>query len=105
MPNIVGSRITSAALTPEARDARIAVMKEAAILINKIYGAALSRGESGRANTWAVAPDDDYDSTMAKLVGAKAYASELAGRTKGGTVPIAAGPKRKKYNQATGEFD
>ena len=106
IPNSIGSRITSAALSPAERDARVAVMRDAAVLINKIYGAALSRNEAARANTWAPAPDDDYDSTMAKLIGAKAYASELAGRTKGAAAAsTTAGPKRLKFNPATGVLE
>ena len=102
----IGSRIVSSSLTPEQQQTRVNVLRDAAVLINAIYGAALSRGEAGRANTWAVSPEDDYDTVMAKVKGAKEYAENIAKR-EGKVTPAAApgAPKRKKYNQATGEFD
>ena len=82
LPNALGSRITAASLTPEQLQTRNRVMREAAVLIHQIYGAALSRGEEARANTWAVSPTDDFDMTMSKLTSARAYATDLGTREK-----------------------
>lgn len=105
LPNFIGSRITSKALTPEQRQARADVMRQAAQEIHALYGAALSRGEAGRANSFAPNPNDDYDSVMDKLKSAQNYAKSIS-KSSGIVKPTGdATTTRRKYNQATGEFE
>ena len=84
LPNIIGSRLMSKALTPDQQKARVKVQTQAAKVIHDVYGAALSRNEAFRAEGWAPDPRDDYESTMRKLQGAKEYSQMLAGE-KGGS--------------------
>ena len=105
LPNFIGSRITSKALTPEQRQARADVMRQAAQEIHALYGAALSRGEAGRANSFAPNPNDDYESVMSKLKSAQNYAKSIS-KSSGIVKPTGdATTTRRKYNQATGEFE
>lgn len=77
LPNVIGSRVTSSALSEREQIARAKVMTEGAKAIHDIYGAALSRGEASRADSWAPNPNDDYDSIVRKMKAAKEYAKTL----------------------------
>jgi hypothetical protein len=84
LPNSISSRILDKALTPEQRQARTAVAQEAAQAINEIYGAALSAGESARADQWAYKATDSFETTMTKLKQARAWAASNADKYGGG---------------------
>lgn len=84
MPNAIGSRIINKNLTPEQRQARTAVAQEAAQAINQIYGAALSAGESARADQWAYKATDSFETTMTKMKQARAWAAANADKYGGG---------------------
>lgn len=79
LPDIVGSRVLNKVLTDDEQKARVKVQTQAAKVIHDIYGAALSRGEAFRANSWAPNPKDSYETTMNKLRGAQEYATMIAG--------------------------
>ena len=81
LPNALGSRITSNVLTKEQQKARNDIMRQGAIEIHKIYGAALARGEASRADSWAINPNDNYDTIMSKLESARDYARSISGKS------------------------
>ena len=103
LPNAVGSRVTSMALKEPQRIARANVMRQAAQEIHDLYGAALSRGEAGRANSFAPNPNDDYDTIMSKLKSAKQYADSI--KPGAASAPTSPSGGRRKYNPATGDFE
>jgi len=78
LPDIVGSRVRDKVLTEDQQKARMKVQTQAAKVIHDVYGAALSRGEAFRANSWAPNPMDSYETTMTKLKAAKEYAAMMA---------------------------
>jgi len=78
LPDIVGSRVRDKVLTEDQQKARMKVQTQAAKIIHDVYGAALSRGEAFRANSWAPNPMDSYETTMTKLKAAKEYAAMMA---------------------------
>ena len=90
LPNIVGSRLMSKVLTEDQQKARIKVQTQAAKVIHDVYGAALSRNEAFRAESWAPDPRDNYETTMRKLQGAKEYAQMLNGEDAGSPAAPAA---------------
>ena len=79
LPNALASRITSKVQTSEQNQARNDVMRQAAIEVHKIYGSALSRGESSRADSWAINPTDNFETVMSKLNSARDYARSISG--------------------------
>lgn len=72
-------------LTPEEREAQSALMRDAAMQIKELYGAALSMGEQVRADTFLARSDDDFGTLLAKLRGAVAW-GEAAERKYGPAV-------------------
>ena len=77
-PQIVASRWQSARLTPEERQVRALVMQEAAQVINDLYGAAVSAGEMGRANTFVPTGLDNPETVAIKLKAAQSWAASKA---------------------------
>lgn len=67
-------------LTQEQQAMRAAVVREAAIEINRLYGAALSMGESARAATFLPNAEDPPEALIAKLQSARDWAHESARR-------------------------
>lgn len=61
-------------LSPEQRRVRAGVFREAAIELNRIYGAAQSAGELGRATAWAYDKNDDLETILTKLAAARDWA-------------------------------
>jgi hypothetical protein len=74
LPNFVTSRVNEKALTPEERNARSMVQRQAAIEVNELYGAALTMGEERRANSFIPAGTDKFEDTMQKLISARQWA-------------------------------
>ena len=91
LPNVIGSRITSSSLGEKEQIARAKVMTEGARVIHDIYGAALSRGEASRADSWAPNPNDNYETIVRKLKAAKEYASTLTKAPAAAPAPAAGG--------------
>ena len=80
LPDFVGSRLRDKVLTEDQQKTRMKVQTQAAKVIHDVYGAALSRGEAFRANSWAPNPMDSYETTMTKLKAAKEYAAMMASK-------------------------
>ena len=91
LPNVIGSRITSKSLTEKEQVTRAKVMTEGAKVIHDIYGAALSRGEAARADSWAPNPNDDYNSIVRKMKAAKEYSKSLTNTSGAPAAPAAGG--------------
>jgi len=75
----IGDQMATAVFTPEENTVRAQVAQEAAAVINKFYGAALSAGENVRANTFAPGPNDTLEQLLPKLEAAKAWAMTKRG--------------------------
>jgi len=65
--NWAGSRITAAQLSPQEQQVRGEVLREAAQVVNELYGAALSLGEQSRATGFVPDAGDTPDIVMNKL--------------------------------------
>lgn len=63
----VGDQMATAVFTPEENAVRANVAQQSAAIINELYGAALSAGEEGRANTFAPGPNDTLEQLLPKL--------------------------------------
>jgi hypothetical protein len=62
-----GDQMAAGVFTPEENTLRAKVARESAMIINELYGAALSAGESTRAATFAPNPEDTIDMLIPKL--------------------------------------
>ena len=65
-------------LTPEQRKIRAKVQEQAASVIKKFYGVAVSRGEDKRAANWQPKSNDTYEQLMPKLLNSLEYAKEVS---------------------------
>jgi hypothetical protein len=65
-------------LTPDQLNARAQVMRDAAMELHTIYGAAQSEGELARAASWAPLGTDDFETTLNKLDAARQWATSKA---------------------------
>lgn len=87
-------------ITQEQQAMRAALLREAALEINRLYGAALSMGEGARAATFLPNPQDPPEAIIAKLQAASDWAKEAA-RRKGPAAVSAAGARSGSLPQAT----
>ena len=68
-------------MTPQDVQLRANFAQAAAAEMSRLYGAAQSQGEAGRAAQFLINPQtDDHDAVVAKLKGAQAYAQDAAKR-------------------------
>jgi len=65
-------------LTPEQRKIRAKVQEQAASVIKKFYGVAVSKGEDKRAANWQPKATDTYEQLMPKLLNSLEYAKEVS---------------------------
>src|SRR5262245_13399651 len=70
-----GARITEKNLSPAERAVRNDVLREAAQVVNDLYGAALSAGEEKRASAFVPNPQDPPEVVMDKLQAAMRWAN------------------------------
>lgn len=73
-----GQRILEKNLTPQERQVRGAVLREAAGIINDLYGAALTANEEKRASGFVSNPSDPPEIIMDKLMAAISWADSKA---------------------------
>ena len=65
-------------LTPKQRKIRAKVQEQAASVIKKFYGVAVSKGEDKRAANWQPKATDTYEQLMPKLLNSLEYAKEVS---------------------------
>lgn len=75
-----GQAARSAGLTSDDLAARAALMRQASIELNHLYGAAVSNHEEARANTFLPNQNDPPEVIQAKLKAARDWAYEYAGQ-------------------------
>lgn len=75
-----GRMASTLGLKPEDLTARAALMRQASIELNHLYGAAVSAHEESRANTFLPNQNDTPDTIQAKLQAARDWAYEYAGQ-------------------------
>jgi len=68
-----GDRLAAELFTPEELEVRAKVARNAAEIINQLYGAALSQGEEGRAKSFAPDQNDTLEQLLPKLKSAKEW--------------------------------
>ena len=73
---LVGPMLSAEAYTKEELSAQARVNKDAAEVINRLYGAAVTAGEEKRASKFIYNPDDNPQTLAAKLRAAKEWAAE-----------------------------
>jgi hypothetical protein len=78
-----------AGLSREQMNLRAQVTRDAAMELNRIYGAAQSAGELARAAAWAPNATDDFDTTITKLQAARDWARDNARQAGPGVVNAA----------------
>jgi hypothetical protein len=78
-----------AGLSREQMNLRAQVTRDAAMELNRIFGAAQSAGELARAAAWAPNASDDFDTTITKLQAARDWAFDNAKRAGPGVVDAA----------------
>jgi hypothetical protein len=80
-PNIAKQKVNEKFLTPDERRVRAEVMREAALEVNRLYGAALSMGESQRAMQFIPDPTDPTsEAVLVKLQAALDWAESNLSR-------------------------
>jgi hypothetical protein len=83
VPGIMGKSAvqTAVGMTPDAKALRVNFVRDAAMEMSRLYGAAQSQGEAHRAQGFLINPDkDDIELVMQKLQGARAYADDARSR-------------------------
>ena len=76
LPDMVQGRVMPKVLTPEQLQVRNQVLRQAAIEIHEIYGAALTMGEGHRASQWAIGKNDSDEMVINKLRAARDWAEQ-----------------------------
>jgi len=71
-----GEQYASARFTDDEKEVRAAVMRDAAMIINELYGAALSTGESDRAKGFTPDANDTLEMLLPKLKSAQEWAEQ-----------------------------
>jgi hypothetical protein len=92
---------TITGMDPGAMKIRAEVTRDAAMELNRIYGAAQSAGELARASSWAPNSTDDLQTTLTKLESARDWARDNARRAGRGVVSAA----RQRSGGADGSWD
>jgi hypothetical protein len=77
-PAFIGSRLQTRTMTPEDREARATILRESAIELNRLYGAAQSAGEAKRAQSFIPDGNDDLSTVLIKLKAARDWGREAA---------------------------
>ena len=81
MPGGLQSYVAQAVgLTNDQMRTRAEVMREAAMEVNRLYGAALSMGEQARASSFLPDAKDDFAAVINKLQAARAWAQSKLGQ-------------------------
>jgi hypothetical protein len=104
------------ALSPDQMEMRARLLREAALEINALYGAALSSGESARAATFLPNAADPPETVIAKLTAARDWArssaamqgpaaNRAASSRSGGTTGPRDTPASRNTGGATGSWD
>lgn len=78
LPGFMQGRVGAAVLDKGTLENRATILRQAAMEISDLYGAALSLGEQARANTFIPNKDDPPEALMAKLKAARDWAKNTA---------------------------
>jgi hypothetical protein len=81
-----GKQLANTPFTEDERKVRADIQRDAAMIVNKLYGAAVSTGELARAATFLATPDDTLETIMPKLQSALDWANEQTGSISPGAV-------------------
>jgi hypothetical protein len=96
-----GSQLANELFTPKENETRAAVARDAAMIINELYGAALSQGENERAKSFTPSPDDTIEQLLPKLRAAKSWAESA----QKGFIPSTIDRAKRQLGQGRTDFN
>lgn len=91
MPDMIQGRVMPKVLTAQQLAVRSEVLRQAAVEIHQIYGAALTMGEGHRASQWAIGKNDSPDMIISKLRSARDWAKTAQSAQGNAAQEVAAG--------------
>ena len=94
LPNVIGSEVQAETLSPAAAEFKANAMRESARQTHELYGAALTSGESERAKTFIVQPDDNWKTVQRKMRGIAQLQDEVHARLGRGSATDTVSQKR-----------